>query len=743
MRHSRKRAANRQQNVDGPAGSSTVLLFKVPTLPRALVLVALLCPAILARAQGTPPADSTAADSARAQALAAMRVDVTRGEGALDRITWAVGSQSTRDLRRGQPTLGIDEALNNIPGVLVSNRYNYAQDQRLSIRGAGSRANFGLRGIKVLLDGIPQSLPDGQSQLTNIDLAAIGRVEVLRGSASSLYGNGSGGVLSFETDLTAPERLGATMRAMGGAFGTAKTFARVSGRAGATVGALSVSRTTIDGFRQFSTADTRQVMAAVDHQLNPRTVLALRGGSADTPESLNPGALTPAEYAIRRDSAAPFNVRRGARKEVGQQYLSARIRQTTEQGAWSAALYGQWRDLYNPIPAPPPGVAAAADSGVLITLDRTVSGARFDAERRFATTWPTRVFGGLDLQRAFDRRRNDRTTGGLIVSPADTTILRQDETTTSVGPFVQAQIEPHRNVTLGFGGRWDRLSFRADDRFLQDGSDDSGERTMTAASGQLGIVWRAQPWLAPYANLSTAFETPTTTELSVRPDGQGGFNPDLDPQRVRTVEVGARGRIGGRVGFELALFDGRTTDAIVQYLETGARAYFRNAGSARNRGVELGLTAVATDWLELRAAWTHADYTFAEYRIVNGAQVDTLDGNRLPGVPNNVLRLGLRSTWRGFALDADQTWQGAIYADDRNRALTRVDGWGDGQLNVRTSWSGSLLGWRVEPFISGHNLLNVDYVGSVTVNGAFNRVLEPSPLRHWFFGLELGAPLIR
>jgi len=718
-------------------------MFGVPRLLLAIALLALVPSARPAAAQGTPPADSAAADSARAQALATVRVDVTRGEGALDRITWAVGSQSTRDLRRGQPTLGIDEALNNIPGVLVSNRYNYAQDQRLSIRGAGSRANFGLRGIKVLLDGIPQSLPDGQSQLTNIDLAAIGRVEVLRGSASSLYGNGSGGVLSFETDLTAPERLGATMRAMGGAFGTAKTFARVSGRAGASVGALSVSRTTLDGFRQFSTADTRQVMAALDHQLGPRTVLAFRGGSSDTPESLNPGALTPAEYAARRDSAAALNIRRGARKEVGQQYLSARIRQTTDHGAWSAALYGQWRDLYNPIPAPPPGVAVPADSGVLITLDRTVSGARFDAERRFETAWPSRLFGGLDVQRAFDRRRNDRTTGGRIVSPADTTILRQDETTTSVGPFVQAQLDPHRNVTVGVGGRWDRLSFRAQDHFTQDGSDDSGERTLTAASGQVGVVWRARPWIAPYANLSTAFETPTTTELSVRPDGQGGFNPDLDPQRVRTAEIGARGRVGARLGFELALFEGRTTDAIVQYLETGARAYFRNAGSARNRGVELGLTAAATDWLELRAAWTHADYTFGEYRVVNGAQVDTLDGNRLPGVPNNVLRLGMRSTWRGFALDADHTWQGAMYANDRNTAPSRVDGWGHGQLNVRTSWSGTVLGWRVEPFVSAQNLLNVDYVGAITVNGAFNRVLEPSPLRHWFFGLELGAPLLR
>jgi len=708
-------------------------------------MVAFCCAGVPAQAQDRrPPVDSLRADSV--QALGAVRISVTRGEATLDRVPWAIGAQTSDDLRRGQPTLGIDEALNNIPGVLVSNRYNYAVDQRLSIRGAGSRANFGLRGVKVLLDGIPQSLPDGQSQLTNVDLAAIGRVEVLRGAASSLYGNGTGGVLSFETDLAAPERLGATIRAMGGAFGTSKTFARVSGRAGSTIGGVSASRTTLDGSRQYSAADMRQLMAALDHGLASGIVLSLRGGSSDTPKSLNPGALTPAEYAANRDSAAPNNVIRGASKQVRQDYLSLRARRASEDGAWSAALYGQWRDLVNPIPAPPPG-GGPANAGVRISLDRTVSGARLDAERRLATRWPMRLAGGVDLQRAVDVRRNDRTTDGTVSTATDTLLLLQDETTTSAGPFLQVETQPHPRVTLGGGARWDRIGFRAHDRFLNDGSDDSGERRMTATSGQVGVVWQAARDFAPYANFATAFETPTTTELSVRPDGQGGFNPDLNPQRVRSVEVGARGRLGGlpagHLGYELAVFDARATDAIVQYLETGARAYFRNAGRTRNRGIELGLTAPIAPWMQLRAAWTHTDSRFAEYRVVRGAVTDTLDGNRLAGVPGNVLRLGYRSAFAGFALDADHTFQGRLYADDLNREVMRVDGWGHGQLNVRTSWRGTVGGWRVEPYVAAMNLLNVDYVGAVTVNGSFNRVLEPAPLRHWFFGVELAAPILR
>ena len=163
----------------------------------------LLAPASAAAAQGARP--DSVADSARA--LGQVRVTVTRDGGTtLQRAPWAVAVQDTRAIRGPQATLGIDEALNNVPGVMVANRYNYSVDQRVSIRGAGARANFGIRGVKVLVDGVPQSLPDGQNQLTNVDLASVSRVEVLRGSASSLYGNGSGGVIAFETDRSADRK---------------------------------------------------------------------------------------------------------------------------------------------------------------------------------------------------------------------------------------------------------------------------------------------------------------------------------------------------------------------------------------------------------------------------------------------------------------------------------------------------------------------------------------------------------
>ncbi|MCE9600976.1 MAG: TonB-dependent receptor [Gemmatimonadetes bacterium] len=705
---------------------------------RLLILHALVCQAASAQAG----ADSARADSSRI--LRAVRVEAARTPQPADRVPWAVSTLDARALRRGQATLGLDEAVSDLPGVVVSNRYNYALDQRLSIRGAGSRANFGLRGVKVLLDGIPQSLPDGQSQLTNVDLASIGRVEVLRGAASSLHGNGSGGVLAFTTDLTAPDRLGASVRATTGSFGMNKLQLRTSGRTGPFIGAVSASRTTVDGFRQYSRADLRQLGGAVDQALNERVTLSWRAGVAETPLALNPGALTAAEYAINPDTAALNNTRRGAQRSVSQRYLSLRAHKDEGPVTWSASLFGQRRFIDNPLATAPPAPAAPTN-GVRNTIDRRVTGLRLDASRTVAAAWEPRLSVGLDVQRSHDVRRNERTTGGWIVAPTDTTFLFQGETVVSVGPSAQLQLSPAPKVALSMGARWDRLSFRVEDHFTGDGDDDSGERVMTAASGHVGAVWQLAPAFSPYANIGTAFETPTTTELNSRQDGLGGFNDALGPQRIVSAEVGARGRVGERVTYEMAYFDSRAGDAIVQYLESGGRAYFRNAGRTRSRGVELGFAAVLTPSFTLRGAYTGADHRFVEYRIPSATLPvparDTLDGNRLAGIPKENWRVALQFAHAGLVVDAEQTMQGAAWGDDANSV--RVADWGRGLLNLRTSWRGMVLGRSVEPFVALQNALDERYVGAVTLNGFGGRVLEPAPGRNWYLGIEIGSPVLR
>ncbi len=200
---------------------------------KAGICFALMCCATTLAAQQP---DSALADSAKT--LPEITVTVTRTSEPLSKIPAAVSVVPKEAVRRGQATLGLDESLSNLPGVYVTNRYNFSLDQRLSIRGFGSRSNFGLRGVVVLLDGIPQTLPDGQSQLSNLDLGDIGRVEVLRGSSSSLYGNASGGVLSFTTEPPGLGPFSETVRGEGGSFGMMKVSSRTGGRSGSASGTL-------------------------------------------------------------------------------------------------------------------------------------------------------------------------------------------------------------------------------------------------------------------------------------------------------------------------------------------------------------------------------------------------------------------------------------------------------------------------------------------------------------------------
>ncbi len=708
----------------------------------------LLAVACLPAAAGAQRADSVRADSVRADSVRTLdqvRVTVTRTEQTAQRAPWAVDVIRRGEIGGARATVGIDEALNDVPGVIVFNRYNASLDQRLSIRGAGARANFGIRGVKILLDGIPQSLPDGQNQLTNLDLADISRVEVLRGSASSLYGNGSGGVIAFETDRSAPDPFSASARATGGSGGLSKVQGRVAGRGEHAAASLSVSRTRANGFRMFDTSETRQAMATLDYALSPARTLQVRLNYADAPVARNPGALTPAEYAANRDSAAAANINRGADKALSQAQFSARLQGSGTSRDWSVAGYVQRRFVDNPLATTPPGApsgAAGVAVGTLSTLNRWVTGARADASWRTTIAGaPSTLSAGADIQRSFDIRRNRRVTRGVPSTPADTLFLDQGEGVTGMGPFVSAQFSPVAPLTVSVGARQDWVAFRVTDNFLADGADNSGERTMAAASHHVGASWVFDPALAAYANFALAFETPTTTELAARPGGAGGFNPDLGPQHIRTVEGGLRGDVAsGRLRYTLTAFEARYTDAITQYLETNGRAYFRNAGATRNSGVEVGLAASPTPWLGASLAWTESRFRFVSYVASRTSAIsDTLDGKRVAGVPDRFVRGALRLTPGAWTLEVEQTWSGPMYGDDRNTVL--VDGWSS--VSVRAGWQGTIGGTRVAPFVAVNNVGDARYVGSVTVNGAAGRVLEPAPGRNFYMGVETGWRVVR
>ncbi len=700
-----------------------------------------------ARAQAARP-DTVRADTAR---LAPVTVTVTRTPTARDRAPWAVDVLGAGAVRGARLTNGVADALAEVPGVYAADRGNYSVDQRISIRGFGARANFGLRGVRVTLDGVPQTLPDGQSQLTNLDLASIGRVEVLRGAAASLYGNASGGVLAFTTDLSAPPRgLAFGGRVEESAYDTQKYQLRGATQFGSTIAALSASRLTTNEYRQHADAEQRRLSLVADHAFTPATTGTVRLYLADDPQAQNPGALTPAEYALRPDSAAGVNILRGADKHVNQQQLALGLRHVGDDGARAdVTVYGVVRDLWNPLATPPPGAptgAAGLRIGTLTTISRHAGGARASIARRLPFgADPSRaplLAVGAEYQEMRDLRQNARDTGGERVGRADTLLLNQLELVNNLAPFAQLTWSPASRLLVDAGARYDRVRFAVRDRFLADGVNNSGARTMAAASGHAGLSVAVADAFTPYGNVSTDFETPTTTELQAQPGNVGGFSPTLGPQRSAGAEFGARGEgFGARLRYSAALFALRTRDAIVQWQEVNGRAYYRNAGRTRTSGGEFGLGARAplhgvADALGLDVAYTLTRVRFADYVVQNGTSVTSLGGRTLPGVPERFVRVTARArpltgVLAPLALEADHTWASALYGDDAN--TIRVAGYGRGVLNLRTRWSAG----RVRPFIAVQNAFDQRYVGSLTVNGLGGRVLEPAPGRTAYAGLSV------
>jgi iron complex outermembrane receptor protein len=347
-----------------------------------------------------------------------------------------------------------------------------------------------------------------------------------------------------------------------------------------------------------------------------------------------------------------------------------------------------------------------------------------------------RLTAGLDFQRQRDDRKNFGNNAG---HPTSTRLLDQLEHVTEVGPYVQSalQLTPHVSVTGGL--RYDWVSFEADDRLITNTNpNDSGRRLMNALSGTVGLAVTPSDALTVYGNVGTSFETPTTTELTNRPDSAGGFNPALQPQKATNYEVGVRGDAAGRVNYAVALFDAEVRDELISFpvpADSNGRVYYRNAGRSRHRGVELSADVGLAPGVNLLTAWTYSDFRYTSYTL--GARV--LDGRALPGIPQHWLHVVLKAhplSTAGVWAELEEAHSSGYLVSDA--ANTSTSPWWT--TNVRLGWSGTSGGGvRLNPFVGFNNVFNRSYVGSVVINAAAGRYYEPAPGRNLYVGFSLGA----
>jgi iron complex outermembrane receptor protein len=667
--------------------------------------------------------------------LPAVEVTVTRDAArpALE-LPYALSRVEPDSLRPALKHLSFDEMLLALPGVTVANRNNPTQDPRISIRGFGSRSAFGVRGVRVVRDGIPLTLPDGQTPIDYLDLESVGRIEVIRGSAGSLYGNASGGVIEVRTADPPLAPVAGRITGYGGSYG----LKRWAGTAGGTSGILryqgDVSRTEQDGFRRHASQQTtsgtaRAIVSAAAGEL------ALSYTGYSTPTALNPGALTAAEMAADPRQADPAQIRKGARKAVNQSQLGLIGTRRSASGVeWSASANLGWRTLDNPL------------AFQIVAVDRTTSGATA------RVTAPVQFFGlahrlsaGIDAQLQDDDRKNfvncnnvppltqPNPTCPVVGRERGVVQLDQRERVSGLGPYIRDEIALAERYRLTLGVRGDFVRFRVGDRFITtQNPDDSGERTLDAVSPLVGFVVRLGALHSAYASVSTAFETPTATELGNKPDGSAGINPDLDPQYAATVETGFKGLVGGRVRYDASLFHTGVKDELIPFEvpNGGGRRYFRNAGRTRRRGAELGLAA-SLGPATLGASYSYSDFFFRDYQVGTSDFSD----NRIPGVPNQQLQGYATLAWRGWFATLEGQSQGGMYMDDANSV--RSTSWE--VMNARLGGRVALGSLSFAPVFAVSNLFDRTYAGSIVVNAAAGRYFEPSPGRTIYAGLTVAA----
>jgi iron complex outermembrane recepter protein len=672
-------------------------------------------------------------------------VTATRVDRAASFVPASIDVIDADRIHNGQLQVNLSETLQTLPGVVANNRQNYAQDLQISIRGFGARSTFGVRGVRVIVDGIPATMPDGQAQVSHIDLASADRIEVLRGPFSVLYGNSSGGVINVFTG-DGPQGLHANPSIALGSDGIRRYGVRVGANEGRFAYNVSLGRFETEGYRDHSAATRSGANAKARYDLTPQTTLTLVGNVLDMPEIQDPLGLARAQFEANPRPVDPSAIQFNTRKRVDQQQAGLSLDHDFGEGhAARLSVYAGRRgsQQFQAIPVAPQ--LNPLHPGGVIDLDRNYSGidAHWSWQGRLGGD-PVTVVAGLDANRLLEDRRGFQnfvdTQLGVLGA------LRRDETNRVVesGQYVQAEWSVADAVTVLAGARVSRIPFDSSDHYVTaKNPDDSGHTDFNATTPVAGVTWRAMPSLSLYAAAGRGFETPTLNELAYRPDGGSGLNLNLRAAKSDNFEIGAKWIEAAGWRATAAVYRVDTLNEIVVQTNSGGRSTYRNAGKTRREGIELLLNKSWRGDLGFSAAFTSLKATYRDAFLVCGAAAcntpttTVLAGNRIPGVPNTTAYAELR--WLlapavEMALEARHS--GTMKVNDIN--VDAAPAYTVANLRLGATWrKGGLV---ARPFVRIDNLFDRRYVGSVIVNEANARYFEPAPGRTFLAGIAIDSP---
>ena len=645
------------------------------------------------------------------------KVNATRVEKNIIDIPASISHIGQEKIQLGTEQAGLDESMKQVPGAFFLNRYNYAQDLRVSIRGFGARSNFGIRGIKIIVDGIPETLPDGQGSIDGVDIGSIYKIDVIRGPSSSLYGNASGGAILIETER-GPDLPFVELRNTYGDFNLNKQQLKIGGNTGDLNYLLNISNTSVDGYRDNSKFENKQFNGRFEYSLSDSSNIISTLHHTDQPFANDPGGITAEDAATDRRQARAQNLNYQAGEKVKQTRFGLIYKtQLNKSRNLEIRTYNTDRDFSNKLPF---------QNGGMVNLDRSFYGGGLKyIEEGYLGKYQNRLLLGVD----YDRQDDNRSRYNNLLGIKGAKTLQQNELITSLGAYLQNETKLNDIAEITLGVRHDDIEFDVRDKFLSDG-DDSGKINLNQFSPMIGVSLKTSSNTNIYATASKAFETPTTTEFA-NPSG-GGFNQAVKPQKSTNYEIGIK-KLCNKYTFEAAIFQINVRDELTPYedSEQPGRTFFTNAGSSDRYGLELTNIKRFYDQFEFSTTYTYSDFKFNHFKDVNGIKHD---GKRIPGIPKNLLNFNLSwSNDSGSYANLDTTFTGEFYADNSNQ--NKVDSYAVSNLSLGKNFTHNDL--NIGLYFGINNIFNEQYNSNIRINAYGNRYFEPAPKQNIFFGITV------
>ncbi|MDH2607310.1 TonB-dependent receptor [Acinetobacter baumannii] len=634
--------------------------------------------------------------------------------------------------------VNLTEVVKGIPSLQIRNRENYAQDLQLSMRGFGARSTFGVRGIRLYVDGIPATMPDGQGQTSNIDLSSLDHVEVLTGPFSSLYGNSSGGTILTSTK-EGQGKDSIELSYSGGSHDKSRAGLVLQGGAkGANEPSYIISSSYFDtdGYREHSGAEKVLNNAKLSWNLDDGSKINWVTNYVKI-HADDPQGLTHDQWNANPKQQVPFLKQFNVRKDIEQTQTgvtwSKPINDKNELYAM-AYLGNRQVTQYQSIPKSTQD-ASINHAGGVIDFERNYYGADFHWTGKELLPNTTLSVGvALD---AMDEDRKGFENFNLVNGQPSYGVkgnLRRDEHNTlwNIDPYLQASWQFLPTWRLDTGVRYSNVHYKSEDNYLSNG-DDSGKTDYDKVLPSVALSWQILPELMAYVSYAKGFETPTFTEMAYRPDGQSGFNFDLTASTSDTYETGLKSQ--NQLGdFTLAVFQTKTKDDIVSAGNSNGRSTFRNADKTLREGVEFAWNKKLWRDLTATASYSYLDATFDADIPALGNIAQISSGNAIPGIAKNQAYASL--AWQpshGLYGGVDVQYMDKVYVNDTNSDA--APSYSVTSANVGYAW---VMGdWKVNSFARVDNLFDKKYAGSVIVNDGNSRYFEPADGRNWSAGLRV------